>query len=157
MLLAGFWPFFLEPLSDSPSAEVTRRSWRLLSGFHFIFHAKWTRMQLLDMVLACLSCATTENMVLFAEHWILREMTLSIVDTYSALYWAGSWKNSSIFYVIGLTRFLRSNSGVISVACWGKDASQGQFGSCVRWVTFEWRLALSTFRVSVRGLTLLVH
>ena len=42
MLLAGFWPFFLVPLSDSPSAEVTRRSWRLLSGFPFIFHAKYT-------------------------------------------------------------------------------------------------------------------
>ena len=47
------WILFLEPLSDSPSAEVTRQSWRLLNEFHIIFDAKWTRMQLLDMVLAC--------------------------------------------------------------------------------------------------------
>ena len=60
VLLAGFLDIFLEPLSDSPSAEVTRRSWRLLNEFHIIFYAKWTRMQLLDMVLACPSCATTE-------------------------------------------------------------------------------------------------
>ena len=55
-----FWTLLLEPLSDSPSAEVTCRSGRLLDEFHIIFYAKWTRMPLLDMVLACPSCATTE-------------------------------------------------------------------------------------------------
>ena len=47
------------------------------------------------------------------EHWILREMTWSLVallsstvDTYSVLYWAGSWKNFMIFFFIGYFAFL---------------------------------------------------
>ena len=43
----------MSPFLTVPLAEVTRQSWRLLDEFHIIFYAKWTRMQLLDMVLAC--------------------------------------------------------------------------------------------------------
>ena len=131
---AASWTSFLEPLSDSPSAEVTRQYWRLLNEFHIIFYAKWTRMQLLHMVLACPSwcddgvarrfgvvdvssrSSYLEIWYIFVYDlvfgvmcsvfgwemtWSLVAMLSSTVDTYSALYWAGSWKNFMIFYVIG--------------------------------------------------------
>ena len=38
--------------------------------------------------------------------WSLVAMLSSTVDTYSVLYWAGSWKNFMIFFVIGYFAFL---------------------------------------------------
>ena len=69
----------------------------------------------------------------------------------------GLWKNSGLHALeVPQFQFIDKVVDVLGVI-WSFVGATLQIkvsiGSCVRWVTFEWRLALFTLRVSVLGLS----